>query len=105
MSEAECHVCGDQTFLACSDCRINFTATVWVCKKSSCRDEHEKLCAGDGHKVLIPRPKYEALMAGMLAIQRYLAGATSCNGGAEIMFDQVYNQARAAGIQIEEDKP
>lgn len=42
-----CHVCGDKTDLACSNCAINFLATVHVCSKSSCRDEHERKCYGD----------------------------------------------------------
>lgn len=36
-----CHVCGDVTKLACSDCAISFGATVNVCSKSTCRDAHE----------------------------------------------------------------
>ena len=52
--------------------------------------------------VTIPRAQHEALMAGMRAIQRYLAGDTSCNGGAKIMFEKVYTQARAAGIDTED---
>lgn len=42
-----CHVCGDATNLCCSDCAINFGASVYVCSKSSCRDEHEIKCWGD----------------------------------------------------------
>lgn len=41
-----CHVCGNQTLLACSDCQINFAATVYVCARSACRDEHERKCYG-----------------------------------------------------------
>lgn len=41
-----CHVCGEQTLLACSDCQINFAATVYVCQKSACRDAHERKCFG-----------------------------------------------------------
>lgn len=41
-----CHVCGDQTLLACSDCAINFAAVVYVCEKTECRDEHERKCYG-----------------------------------------------------------
>jgi hypothetical protein len=39
-----CHVCGEQTLWACSDCRINLGTTVYVCQKAKCRDEHEKKC-------------------------------------------------------------
>ena len=39
-----CHICGDQTLLACADCAINFGATVYVCHKSLCHDEHEIKC-------------------------------------------------------------
>jgi hypothetical protein len=42
-----CHVCKEQTLLACSDCRLNFGAIVYVCRKPSCRDEHERKCYGD----------------------------------------------------------
>ena len=45
-SKKVCHVCGTQTLLACSDCRINFQATVYVCSKPACRDEHERKCYG-----------------------------------------------------------
>lgn len=48
--QKRCHVCGDQTLFACSNCQINFAATVYVCAKSACRDEHERKCAGDGRK-------------------------------------------------------
>ncbi len=41
-----CHVCGDQTLLCCSDCAINFSAAVRVCKKTDCRNEHERKCWG-----------------------------------------------------------
>lgn len=46
-AEAACHVCGDATPLACSDCRLNFKAIVSVCRKATCRDEHERKCWGD----------------------------------------------------------
>ena len=41
-----CHICGEQTLFACSDCQINFSATVYVCYKSECRDAHERKCFG-----------------------------------------------------------
>ena len=41
-----CHVCGKQTLYACSDCQINFNATVYVCQSSKCRDAHEMRCYG-----------------------------------------------------------
>lgn len=41
-----CHVCGEPTLIACSDCQINFAATVYVCVKTACRDEHERKCYG-----------------------------------------------------------
>jgi len=44
-SQKLCTICGDQTLLACSDCRIDFQTTVYVCKKSDCRDEHERKCS------------------------------------------------------------
>jgi len=41
-----CHVCGEHTLFACSDCQINFKATVYVCTKQKCRDTHERKCCG-----------------------------------------------------------
>lgn len=43
-----CHVCGAQTLIACSDCRMNFGAVVYVCPTTPCRDAHESKCFGDG---------------------------------------------------------
>jgi hypothetical protein len=40
----KCHVCGQQTLYACSDCRIDFGVTVYVCNKKECRDAHEQKC-------------------------------------------------------------
>lgn len=39
-----CRVCDAETELACSDCAIDLGATVYVCKKKTCRDYHEKKC-------------------------------------------------------------
>lgn len=44
-TKRRCHVCDDQTTFACSDCAIDLRATVYVCSKLRCRDEHEKKCA------------------------------------------------------------
>lgn len=41
-----CSVCTDFTELACSDCRMNFKTTVYVCSDPGCRDEHELKCYG-----------------------------------------------------------
>jgi hypothetical protein len=42
-----CHVCEVATLWACSDCRINFGVSVYVCENSECCDKHEKFyCAG-----------------------------------------------------------
>lgn len=46
-SEHRCHVCGSPTSLCCSDCRINFDASVYVCSKAACRDAHDLKCYGD----------------------------------------------------------
>lgn len=40
-----CHVCGDQTLFACSDCQINLKATVYVCGKIACRTTHDEVCS------------------------------------------------------------
>lgn len=39
-----CTVCGDATGLTCSDCRIDFQTTIYVCHKPECRDEHDLKC-------------------------------------------------------------
>jgi hypothetical protein len=44
----KCHVCDAVTDLACSDCRINFGVTIYVCSKRECRNAHEVKCYGDG---------------------------------------------------------
>lgn len=36
-----CSVCGEQTDLACSDCKIDNGEIVYVCQKTACRDKHE----------------------------------------------------------------
>ena len=41
-----CHICRATTLLACSDCRMNFGAVVYVCHQPTCRDEHERKCYG-----------------------------------------------------------
>jgi hypothetical protein len=40
-----CHVCGNTTQMACSDCRIDLGVTIYVCAKTACRDTHETKCA------------------------------------------------------------
>lgn len=37
-----CHICKSQTLYACSDCRIDFGVTIYVCTSKACRDEHEE---------------------------------------------------------------
>lgn len=44
-AKKRCHVCDEPTLFACSDCQIDFHATVYVCAKRSCRDEHERKCS------------------------------------------------------------
>lgn len=44
-SRKVCHVCGDSTELCCSDCKIDFGASVYVCHKPECRDKHEEKCS------------------------------------------------------------
>jgi hypothetical protein len=39
-----CSVCGQQTLLACSDCRIDFQTTIYVCKQAECRERHKAKC-------------------------------------------------------------
>jgi len=39
-----CSVCGEICDLACSDCRIDFQKTIYVCRKKTCRDAHDKVC-------------------------------------------------------------
>lgn len=40
-----CHVCGAATLFACSDCRIDFQVSVYVCATATCRDAHEQKCS------------------------------------------------------------
>lgn len=42
-----CYVCGTATLFACSDCRIEFKVSVYVCGKSECRSRHESKCHGN----------------------------------------------------------
>lgn len=51
-----CHICGEQTLLACSDCQINLAATVYVCGKVDCRREHERRCSGSPQPATQPAP-------------------------------------------------
>ena len=39
-----CSVCDESTTTACSDCAIDLTATVYVCSKRECQDEHARKC-------------------------------------------------------------
>lgn len=51
-TEKCCHICDAPTDLACSDCRINLRATVYVCGRGECRDEHERrYCAGPQRQI------------------------------------------------------
>lgn len=43
-----CHVCGEQTLWACSDCQINLKAAVYVCGRRECRERHDRMCSGGG---------------------------------------------------------
>ena len=40
-----CHVCGEETSMACSDCRIDFGVSIHVCAKRECRTAHELKCS------------------------------------------------------------
>ena len=39
-----CHVCGNDTQMACSDCRIDFGVSIHVCMKPECITAHELKC-------------------------------------------------------------
>lgn len=39
-----CHICGQQTLMACSDCRIDFGISIYVCNKPECQKKHESKC-------------------------------------------------------------
>ena len=52
-----CTICGAQTDMACSDCRIDFQSTIYVCSKNECRNEHEGKCSA---RLLEKLAKYEA---------------------------------------------
>lgn len=40
-----CTICGTATLYACSDCRIDFQTTIYVCPSTACRDRHEEKCS------------------------------------------------------------
>lgn len=42
--DARCSICKVATDMACADCQILLSATIYVCAKSACRDEHEINC-------------------------------------------------------------
>lgn len=44
-AKKRCHGCGNQTLYACSDCRIDFGVTVYVCNAAKCRNAHEEKCS------------------------------------------------------------
>jgi|SRR5215831_1358719 len=67
----KCSVCGDATDLACSDCRIDFQTTIHVCKKPSCRDEHEWKCSS------VVRNERDTLRAELAARQSITHGGMS----------------------------
>ena len=43
-AKRKCVVCGQPTQWGCSDCRMDFKVTIYVCPNTSCRNEHEKKC-------------------------------------------------------------
>lgn len=43
-----CVICGDSTYLACSDCMIDKNIAVHVCGKAECRSKHERECVVSG---------------------------------------------------------
>ena len=45
--DGPCISCGEITDLACTDCRIDFQKTTFVCRKTACRDTHERVCAAN----------------------------------------------------------
>ncbi len=47
-AKRKCHICGDMTEWACSDCTICFGTTVYVCTKTKCRDDHEQAAIDHG---------------------------------------------------------
>lgn len=49
---APCVVCGETALFACSDCAINSggKASVHVCQREECRDEHERSTHGEDQK-------------------------------------------------------
>lgn len=40
-----CSICREATLFACSDCRIDFGVSVYVCSAQTCRDAHEQKCS------------------------------------------------------------
>lgn len=44
-NKRRCHICGNVTDMACSDCRIDLGAIIYVCKTAACLMAHEQKCA------------------------------------------------------------
>lgn len=44
LTKSKCHVCQQPTDMACSDCKIDLGATVYVCGKSACTMVHDCRC-------------------------------------------------------------
>jgi hypothetical protein len=67
-----CHICKEPTEQTCTDCKINLDATVYICQKVACMDEHEKYyCSGPNRQI---RSVAEGVVEAfaMVPTQRYL---------------------------------
>lgn len=64
----ECHICGTQTLYACSDCRIDFGVSIYVCTSSACRTAHESKHRSDaGLRALVEKWRRESRLLSIRA--------------------------------------
>ena len=57
-----CHICESETDMACSDCRINFGESIYVCAKPFCRNEHEHgYCCGPSRRTPAQRTREQVI--------------------------------------------
>jgi len=116
-SSKVCSVCGIQTLIACSDCRIDFKVSVYVCKKSECQKTHGIKCPGE-RVAQIDEAEREAELKAKASYEhelhlahRIVDGVKELNDHqveiAEEAFNEGFSAARekAKGIVEEEYNP
>lgn len=87
-----CHVCEQQTLYACSDCRIDFGVSIYVCAKSSCRAKHEAMCSSVLRASLKPEAPEGAKVTWRVESDWVLDGNTDTVNYLPVAFEQVARQ-------------